>query len=78
MQQLFVRDQATTIFFQDGVTIEAIIEWISEIIWMDNDNFLDLSEPHSCRVRLGTGNNFVISGDEDSIDCSIETVTPVL
>ena len=78
MQQLFLNEIATTLFFSDNATFDDIFEWVQEQVMFDNTNLFNLNEQHSCSVSNGLDGSITINGDEDRAVLTIETLTPIL
>ena len=77
MRQLFIRDNATTLFFEDNVEDEQIANWIRSRM-NDMDNPFNLNEAYSCEVIVDSDSFIVISGDEDLVHITVEEVRPII
>ena len=78
MKQLFIRSQATTIFFNESTTYNQIVDWVDDLMNNYDSNIFNLNEPHSCSMYKSINETEIfISGDEDSIIISIENVVPI-
>ena len=75
MKQLFKSGNATTLFFEDETSLEDIRDWLSINIHTGNDMF-NLNEAHTAKVEI-YGADILISGDEDLVEITLETITPV-
>lgn len=82
MLQLFVRGNATTLFFEEKDTILIWI-WINNRL-KDDDNIFNLNEAWSANVEIESLFSEVnifstfISGGEDLVELSLEKVTPIV
>lgn len=75
MKQLFKSRKATTLFFNDETSLEDIRDWLSVNIHTGNDMFA-LNEAHTVKVEI-YGTDILISGDEDLVEITFETITPI-
>ena len=65
------------IFFKDDTSFEDIFDWVNFMAMFNHTNVFNLNEQFSCSVETNeTENTFVISGDEDYSELSIETIKP--
>ena len=65
------------IFFKDDTSFEDIFDWVNFMAMFNHTNVFNLNEQFSCSVEPNeTENTFVISGDEDYRELSIETIKP--
>lgn len=67
------------IFFKDDTSFEDIFEWVNFMAMFNHTNVFNLNEQFSCSVERRTNeteNTFVISGDEDYRELSLETIKP--
>ena len=65
------------IFFKDDTSFEDIFDWVNFMAMFNHTNVFNLNEQFSCSVEPNeTEITFVISGDEDYRELSIETIKP--
>jgi hypothetical protein len=65
------------IFFKDDTSFEDIFDWVNFMAMFNHINIFNLNEQFSCSVEPNeTENTFVISGDEDYRELSLETIKP--
>jgi|15BtaG_2_1085339.scaffolds.fasta_scaffold22461_3 hypothetical protein len=77
MKQLIDDNTPLQIFFKDDERFEDIFEWIRDMAMFNHINIFNLNEQFSCSVEPNKRDNtFVISGDEDYRELSLETIKP--
>tara|TARA_R110000851_G_scaffold21819_1_gene65041 strand:- start:4340 stop:4588 length:249 start_codon:yes stop_codon:yes gene_type:complete len=78
MKQLVLDDDTPSqIFFSYFTSFNDIFEWVQQMVMFDEKNIFNLNEQFSCSVEPNeTESTFVISGDEDYRELSIETIKP--
>ena len=77
MKQLFINNNATTLFFSEDSSFDDIFEWVQEQVMFSQTNIFNLNEQHSCSVSNST-EGMCISGDEDLKQVTIEQITPII
>ena len=78
MKQLFINGNATTLFFSAESNFVNVFEWVFESVLFSEDNLFNLNEKHSCSVTTTPQCEILISGDEDSIELTLEPIIPIL
>ena len=77
MKQLIDGNTPLQIFFKDDERFEDIFDWVNFMAMFNHINIFNLNEQFLCSVEPNeTENTFVISGDEDYRELSLETIKP--
>ena len=77
MKQLIDGNTPLQLFFNDDERFEDIFDWVNFMAMFKLNNIFNLNEQFSCSVEPNeTENTFVISGDEDYRELSLETIKP--
>ena len=69
MKQLFINNECTTVFFSANASSEDIELWINL-----NLDFFNLNEQHTAGAEVVSNNEFLITGDEDRLELTLEPV----
>ena len=69
MKQLFINNECTTVFFSANASSEDIELWINL-----NLEFFNLNEQHTAGASIVSKNHFLITGDEDKVELTLEPV----
>lgn len=64
-------------YFNDFVSLEAIVDYINVYLFSDDIHRKSFNEPHSCFASATGAGNIVISGDEDYVFVNVTQIKPI-
>jgi len=74
MNQLFLNDKPTQLFFAFDVTARDLKQWLENQDSKFITNMFEVKELYSCNYEVTNDNELVISGDEDYLVLTLEHV----